>query len=1419
MKNLLIVFLLFFISRVGMSQLIEGPNHVKPGSIHVYEITSPDSRYKFKEVHNGTIIHKYNGNGENYAIIEWSDERSQLDAEIIVAGTNYNTEVKFHVYISPFGEETDDLFLEGGDILYSLPDDLFNLRECSDVDKVEMRMDNFSLRHLILDVPEREGYQNLYYNMRYAVYEDSTSSVPINNDGGRYREEIPSGQSVTRYGELQLRFENFDNEGKVIISSRRAVTLAHFENPTPPVVPATAIKVFENNPATLALEASNTNIKWYADMDLATPLHEGNSITTPPVQQDMVYYVTTTNTETGCESAAAAVKVEMVPPPTIEKGRGFVNLNMALQTQDTYDTYTWKKNDETEVSNASSYLVSNTPDHLQARYHVEVTSSLIQGVGKSTPFYVNEGSFRGTGRHFVTINTPLKKVKREEDLATLDAKDLHQVTTYLDNALRPTQQVVTQGAPDRQDIVSFKQYDKLGREPKGYLPYVGGNNGFMQEDPLAKQADFYQNTPSIAHTEHPYQQQHYDHSPLNVVRQSSVVGMDGDADVDTTPPPNVRIDATNVTHRNEQTYYANNADNEVRLFTYDFDTGEIKAEGYYNTRQLMVQKVGKKQMGRLNEPVTTYTNKLGQTVLKKVPTGIETYYVYDDFGQGRITIPPKGVAALESRGDNFTLEAAFLNQWCYQYDYDADGRMTMKKAPQAAPIYMVYNQRDELILSQDGNQRAQDQWQFYKYDELGREVFSGIYTHAESLDQVAMQALVDQETVFFEKPNTAAATHYYTNRAFPTTGEVLQVAYYDHYDYTQDGTPDASYNEGFQSDFTETAKTPLPPPIDRLKDMVTVTKTKVLNGQDDWLTTAVFYDEDYNPIQLQAQTYVAEGTFGEDLVTTQYGYDGREIKSVVRHRNPKDVTRSQVKIATRYEYDRLGRVLAQYHQIDNQPEQLLASFSYNVLGQVTEKTVGDDLETMTYGYHLLGWLETLNDPSDESQAEKLFQMQLTHGFLGETRHFGEVTELAWRTQGDALRKYKYEYSDLRQLNSALYSDQDAETNQQYSVRNLTYDANGNLLTLKRKGLTDDLDGTYGDTDDLTYTYEGNQLVAVEDAITTDGALGDFQNRNAYNPENNPVKDFTYDANGNLLSDANNKVVSITYNFLDQPEIITYQSGAYLQYTYDAVGNKLRKAVYTPDGNGGVALDKTHTYLGMFEYEDDALHYLHTAQGRAVAPQYQAGNDNTFAYEYYYTDQQGNVRVIFGTPATLPTAIANMEQPEEDGYYQIAQSRVNTTQAGKPSAYAGNYVAETNPTQPVGPWKKLAVGKGDLLNLRVQARYLENAQNNQGNTVSVFLTNIAEGSDPELAAEASRLVAGLALSPQRSNNTDALPRAFLKVMFFDLEDNYVGQQLVFVEEDAKTAWQELALESVRVPQNGYAHVLVGNDSDADVWFDM
>ena len=42
-----------------------------------------------------------------------------------------------------------------------------------------------------------------------------------------------------------------------------------------------------------------------------------------------------------------------------------------------------------------------------------------------------------------------------------------------------------------------------------------------------------------------------------------------------------------------------------------------------------------------------------------------------------------------------------------------------------------------------------------------------------------------------------------------------------------------------------------------------------------------------------------------------------------------------------------------------------------------------------------------------------------------------------------------------------------------------YDLMGNILTLRREGLLDS--GDYGTIDDLTYSYEGNKVVKIDDA--------------------------------------------------------------------------------------------------------------------------------------------------------------------------------------------------------------------------------------------------------------------------------------------------------------------------------------------------
>ena len=120
-----------------------------------------------------------------------------------------------------------------------------------------------------------------------------------------------------------------------------------------------------------------------------------------------------------------------------------------------------------------------------------------------------------------------------------------------------------------------------------------------------------------------------------------------------------------------------------------------------------------------------------------------------------------------------------------------------------------------------------------------------------------------------------------------------------------------------------------------------------------------------------------------------------------------------------------------------------------------------------------------------------------------------------------------------------------------------YDIMGNILTLRREGLLDS--GDYGTIDDLTYSYEGNQVVKIDDAADeSPNYSGAMHFRDAANEET----EYTYDANGNMLTDSNKGITSIEYNVLDLPQCINVKpnvlgnSDNKVCYTYSADGTKL-----------------------------------------------------------------------------------------------------------------------------------------------------------------------------------------------------------------------------------------------------------------------
>ena len=113
-----------------------------------------------------------------------------------------------------------------------------------------------------------------------------------------------------------------------------------------------------------------------------------------------------------------------------------------------------------------------------------------------------------------------------------------------------------------------------------------------------------------------------------------------------------------------------------------------------------------------------------------------------------------------------------------------------------------------------------------------------------------------------------------------------------------------------------------------------------------------------------------------------------------------------------------------------------------------------------------------------------------------------------------MKSYKYSYDNLNRLLSGVFTGNTAQ-NENYSeyidVRSFLpntqpYDLNGYILTLRRYGKRNNATNTI---DELTYTYDGNKLKAVQDIVATDNG-GDFYEGGTKNDI-----EYTYDANGNL----------------------------------------------------------------------------------------------------------------------------------------------------------------------------------------------------------------------------------------------------------------------------------------------------------------
>src|SRR5690554_5405947 len=189
---------------------------------------------------------------------------------------------------------------------------------------------------------------------------------------------------------------------------------------------------------------------------------------------------------------------------------------------------------------------------------------------------------------------------------------------------------------------------------------------------------------------------------------------------------------------------------------------------------------------------------------------------------------------------------------------------------------------------------------------------------------------------------------------------------------------------------------------------------------------------------------------------------------------------------------------------------------------------------------------------------------------------------------------------------------------------LSYDQNGNIITLTRNGDLDS-DTSVIAIDNLIYNYDA--MYRLKKVVDFTGNPSGFK-EGADNED-----EYGYDKYGNMIRDDNKDITSITYNHLNLPKKVVFGNGNDITYLYNALGQKLLKQV--TDNTTTI----TTEYQSGFHYENYGLKFFATAEG------YAGFSTRGFYYAYNYTDHLGNVRLSYVNDRLLGVRVI-----EENNYY-------------------------------------------------------------------------------------------------------------------------------------------------------------------------
>ncbi|MCD8177595.1 MAG: RHS repeat-associated core domain-containing protein [Tannerellaceae bacterium] len=817
--------------------------------------------------------------------------------------------------------------------------------------------------------------------------------------------------------------------------------------------------------------------------------------------------------------------------------------------------------------------------------------------------------------NYIATFTPLKEISSVEykdgKITNYSAGNIQVDITYMDGMGRPFQYNKYRSSPENKDLISIVEYDRRDLVSQTWLPATFRGNGACYEKSAMKNRSIITNNDHKAFYETVFEKSSFHRKVKEIL------------------PGQYRHDfqkgVSNSYTFNQGKSTLSIADTDLLVCAKYILTGDNKkiivsrTENYLENDLFVTCRTD--EDGNINYQ---FKNKLDQVVLiRQINENklIDTYFLYDAYGNLGCVLPPIAVTTLTSGSWDETNTT--LKQYAYLYKYDNRQRCIAKKIPGADWVYYIYDRTDQLIFSQDGIQRSKGEWHFSVPDALGRMALTGICRNNFQYDTNPLANSVIQAEFNLSNINNK----YYDIRGVTLTGPVdfLSAHYYDQYDFrTKEDFPKLSYDTSEYNtrygDDTQTEKY-------KHKGLQTGSLVKTLNAGSEsptYIYTMNYYDNRKRMIQSHSTNHKG----GIEKQYTAYNFSGQPVKQKHIHTISGNTGKQEELYA--YTYDHAGRLLKVTHKLNEGTDMILLEQAYDEIGRVKSlKKAGIETLKSVYSYDVRSWIKSI---TNSHFSQTLFYEDT---FAGSTKMYnGNISAMSWKLDGDVERSYIFTYDNLSRLKHAAYNK--AASGGVYNT-SYTYDNHGNIKNLVRRGKSSTDSSNNVIIDELSMTYSGNQLIKTVDGGTTVNLpnSGDFKDYS----KGSSV--YQYNNVGALIKDTHKGISEIQYNLLHLPQRVDIKNPvaeARIEYIYSATGEKLRvEQKWNPNYStlpvigsainvSSLTQSKATDYIGNKIYEDGQLK-------RVLA---NGGYYDVMDKKYYFflTDHQGNNRIVADQNGTV-----------------------------------------------------------------------------------------------------------------------------------------------------------------------------------------